>query len=140
MRWPTSRVALPLLLSVAICGARPETRAIGPAFTKVPELASGFHLLYTQNFAAGRERFADWESQHPDEPFGQVAVAASYLFEEFYRQDVLSSDFFLNEKKFLHGIEGKPDPERMNNFRGALARTRELAREQLKKNPKDPEA
>src|SRR5204862_210467 len=80
MRWPTSRVALPLLLSVAICGARPETRAIGPAFTKVPELASGFHLLYTQNFAAGRERFADWESQHPDADDAYVALgAANYI-------------------------------------------------------------
>ncbi len=140
MRWRTSRVALPLLLSVAICGARPETRAIGPAFTKVPELASGFHLLYTQNSAAGRERFADWESQHPDEPFGQVAVAASYLFEEFYRQDVLSSDFFLNEKKFLRGIDGQPDPERMKNFQEAVQHARKLARQRLEKDPKDPEA
>ena len=140
MRWRTSRVALPLLLSVAICGARPETRAIGPAFTKVPELASGFHLLYTQNFAAGRERFADWESHHPDEPFGQVAVAASYLFEEFYLQDVLSSDFFLNEKKFLHGIDGQPDPQRMRNFQEAVQHARKLARQRLEKDPKDPEA
>jgi len=140
MLWRTSRVALPLLLSVAICGARPETRAIGPAFTKVPELASGFHLLYTQNSAAGRERFADWESQHPDEPFGQVAVAASYLFEEFYRQDVLSSDFFLNEKKFLRGIDGQPDPERMKNFQEAVQHARKLARQRLEKDPKDPEA
>ena len=140
MRWPTSRVALPLLLSVAICGARPETRAIGPAFTKVPELASGFHLLYTQDFAAGREKFADWELQHPDEPFGRVAVAASYLFEEFYRQDVLSSDFFLNEKKFLRGIDGQPDPERMKNFQEAVQHARKLARQRLEKDPKDPEA
>jgi len=140
MRWPTSRVALPLLLSVAICGARPETRANGPAFTKVPELASGFHLLYTQDFAAGREKFADWELQHPDEPFGRVAVAASYLFEEFYRQDVLSSDFFLNEKKFLRGIDGQPDPERMKNFQEAVQHARKLARQRLEKDPKDPEA
>ena len=140
MRWRTSRVALPLLLSVAICGARQETHANGPAFTKVPELASGFHLLYTQDFAPGREKFADWESQHPDEPFGQVAVAASYLFEEFYRQDVLSSDFFLNEKKFLHGIDGQPDPERMKNFQEAVQHARKLARRRLEKDPKDPEA
>jgi len=128
MRWRTSRVA------------RPETRANGPAFTKVPELASGFHLLYTQDFAAGREKFADWELQHPDEPFGRVAVAASYLFEEFYRQDVLSSDFFLNEKKFLRGIDGQPDPERMKNFQEAVQHARKLARQRLEKDPKDPEA
>jgi len=106
----------------------------------VPELASGFHLLYTQNFAEGREKFADWESQHPDEPFVQVAVAASYLFEELYRQDVLSSDFFLNEKKFLNGIDGKPDAGRMKSFQDAILHARKLARQRLEKDAKDPEA
>jgi hypothetical protein len=129
-----------LLLSAVIGGSRPETDARSPAFTKVPELASGFHLLYTQNFAEGREKFADWESQHPDEPFVQVAVAASYLFEEFYRQDVLSSDFFLNERKFLNGIDGKPDPGRMKSFQEAIQHARKLAKQRLEKNAKDPEA
>jgi len=140
MRWRIYGMASLLLLSAVIGGARPETDARSPAFTKVPELASGFHLLYTQNFAEGREKFADWESQHPDEPFVQVAVAASYLFEEFYRQDVLSSDFFLNEKKFLKGIDGKPDPGRMKSFQEAIQHARKLAKQRLEKNAKDPEA
>jgi hypothetical protein len=66
-----------------------------------------------------------------------VAVAASYLFEELDLQGVLTSDFFLNEKKFLRGIDGRPDPERMGHFREALARARELARERQKPNPED---
>ena len=140
MCWRIYCMASLLLLSAVICGSRSETDARSPAFTKVPELASGFHLLYTQNFAEGREKFADWESQHPDEPFVQVAVAASYLFEEFYRQDVLSSDFFLNEKKFLNGIDGKPDPGRMKSFQEAIQHARKLAKQRLEKNAKDPEA
>jgi len=64
----------------------------------------------------------------------------SYLFEELYRQGVLSSDFFLNEKRFLHGIEGKPDPERMKSFQDALERARKLAKARLAKDKKDPEA
>jgi hypothetical protein len=52
----------------------------------------------------------------------------------------LSSDFFLDQKRFLNGIEGKPDPNRMANFRGALERTRALSRQLMKTNPKDPEA
>ena len=140
MCWRIYGMASLLLLSAVICGARPETDARSPALTKVPELASGFHLLYTQNFAEGREKFADWESQHPDEPFVQVAVAASYLFEELYRQDVLSSDFFLNEKKFLNGIDGKPDPGRMKSFQEAIQHARKLARQRLEKDAKDPEA
>jgi len=116
--------------------AEPET----PAFHTVPELTAAFNLLYEQKFTDARTAFESWESNNPHEPFGEVAIAATYLYEEMYRQGALTSDFFLNEKRFLHGIEGKPDPEHMAHFRGALARTRELAREKQKKNPKDPEA
>lgn len=111
-----------------------------PSFTPIPELTSGFDLLYSQKFREAREKLTLWESQHPQEPFGEVAIAASYLFEEFYRQGVLTSDFFLNEKRFLNGIDGKPDPEVMNNFQDALAKTRALANQRLKSNPKDTEA
>jgi hypothetical protein len=111
-----------------------------PAFYPVPELMTGFHQLYEQNFQQARETFTDWQSHNPQEPFGEIALGASYLFEEMYRQGVLTSDFFLNEKKFLHGIDGKPDAGRMNNFREAMTRARTLARARLKANPKDPEA
>src|SRR5260370_287331 len=70
----------------------------------------------------------------------QVPFWGSCLFEEFYRQGVFSSDVFLNEKRFLHGIEGKPDPERLKSFQDALDRARKLAQERLAKNASDPEA
>lgn len=139
MRWRSHCVASLLLLSAAICGARPEADADSPAFTNVPELTSGFRSLYLQNFTEAREKFTGWGSQHPDEPFGQVAVAASYLFEELYRQDVLSSDFFLNEKRFLKGIDGQPDPARMKSFQEAIQHARKLARQRLEKDARDRE-
>src|SRR5713226_3751714 len=133
-------LALSLLLSPVIGSAGETPDVHSPAFTAVPELTAGFDLLYEQKFAEAREAFASWESRNPEDPFGEVAVAASYLFEELYLQGVLTSDFFLNEKKFLHGIDGRPDPERMSHFREALARARELARERQKRNPGDGEA
>src|SRR5216110_4047479 len=139
MRGRSHCVAFMLLFSAAVCNARAETDGATPAFTNVPELVSGFQSLYLQNFTEAREKFSKWETQHPDEPFGEVAVAASYLVEEFYRQNVLSSDFFLNEKRFLHGIEGKPDPERMKSFQEAILLARRLARQRLEKDPHDRE-
>jgi hypothetical protein len=134
-------LALLLLLLSPIRGFAREVPDIGsPSFTTVPELSAGFDLLYQQKFAEAREGFTNWASRNPEQPFGEVAVAASYLFEELSRQGVLTSDFFLNEKKFLHGIDGSPDPERMSHFRDALARARELAMERQKTNPEDPEA
>ncbi len=147
MLWRIYSAASLLLITAAVCPARPacpehlgDETVKSPAFTTVAELSLGFHSLYAQNFLEAREKFDGWESQHPEEPFGQVAIAASYLFEEFYRQGVLSSDFFLNEKRFLHGIEGKPDPVRMKSFQEALDRARKLAKERLAKNARDPEA
>jgi hypothetical protein len=129
-----------VLLSPTVDFAREPRGVESPAFATVPELSAGFDLLYRQRFAEAREAFANWESRNPEQPFGQVAMAAGYLFEELSHQGVLTSDFFLNEKKFLHGIEGNPDPERMSHFRDALARACELARERQKTNPKDGEA
>src|ERR1700682_1385834 len=100
------------------------SEAESPAFHTVPELPAGFNLLYQQKFAEARTAFESWKSSNPHEPFGEVAIAATYLYEEMYRQGALTSDFFLNERKFLHGIDGKPDPERMAHFREALGRAR----------------
>ncbi len=134
-------LALILLLSPIPGFAREAAPdAVSPSFTTDPELSAGFDLLYQQKFTAARECFANWKSRNPQQPFGEVAVAASYLFEELSRQGVLTSDFFLNEKKFLHGIDGSPDPERMSHFRDAVAHARELAAERQKTNPKDGEA
>ena len=133
-------LGLLVLLSPTVDFARETPGVESPAFTTVPELSAGFDLLYRQRFDEAREAFSNWEFRNPEQPFGQVAIAAGYLFEELSHQGVLTSDFFLNEKKFLHGIEGNPDPERMSHFRDALARACELARERQKINPKDGEA
>jgi hypothetical protein len=134
-----SLLTLLMLLAPAATLSQPAANDNSPAFNTVPELAEGFHELYAQNFVGARAIFMNWESAHPDEPFGQIAIAASYLFEELYRQGVLTSDFFLDEKRFLHGIDGKPDPVRMKEFRDASERARTLARQRLQKSPKDPE-
>ncbi len=133
-------LTLLLLLSPAVVFTREVPSGDAPAFTAVPELNAGFDLLYEQKFAEARQVFTSWESRNREDPFGEVAMAASYLFEELYLQGVLTSDFFLNEKKFLHGIDGRPNPERMSHFGEALTRARELAKVRQKTNPNDGEA
>jgi hypothetical protein len=126
--------------SATLAASNETPRAVSPAFTTVPELSAGFDLLYQQKFTEAREAFSTWKSHNPTQPFGEVAVGASYLFEELYRQGVLSSDFFLNEKRFLHGIDGKPDADRMDHFHEAMTKARQLARERQQTNPQDAEA
>lgn len=132
--------AVAFLIVATAASARAGEDGKTPAFRAVPELSSGFHQLYAQDFPEARATFTQWESQNPEEPFGEIAIAASYLFEEFYRQGVLTSEFFLNDKRFLNGIEGKPDPERTKNFQDAIDKARSLAKARLEKNPHDAEA
>jgi len=88
-----------LILSPAVGLARGVPSGESPAFASVPELSAGFDLLYEQKFAEARQIFANWESRNREDPFGGVAVAASYLFEELYLQGVLTSDFFPERKE-----------------------------------------
>jgi hypothetical protein len=127
------------LLSIAVFAQHTAADSVGPAFSSVPELEQGFRLLYEQKFAEARTIFEKWAEEHPDEPFGQVSLAASYLFEEFFLQHVLTSDYFLDDKRFLGGITGTPDPGRMKGFEDAVQHARKLAFRRLKVQPRDPE-
>jgi hypothetical protein len=103
-------------------------------------VGAGFRLLYELKFEQARAAFQAYEKASPQDPLGPAAEAASYLFDEFYHQGVLTSEFFLDDKKFLDGIEGKPDPKLKAAFMDANGRAQDLARQRLKANPKDPGA
>ncbi len=94
-------------------------------------------MLYVQKYPGSARKFSAWTSEHPRPVWLCGQPAAGYLFEEFYRQGVLTSDFFLDDKKFLRGIEGKPDPERLKNFDMELAQARKLANARLLKDKND---
>jgi tetratricopeptide (TPR) repeat protein len=128
------------MMTFASTGHRDPARPLGPAFSSDPELEKGYSLLYQQKFPEAREIFQRWVAQNPKEPFGPVSLAASYLFQEFYLQNVLTSDYFLNDKRFLGGITGTPDPERIKSFEEAIAEARTLASQRLKASARDPEA
>jgi hypothetical protein len=138
--WRVPAFALFVLLAPFLSPARSVPDGSDSAFTEVPELKEGFRLLYVQKYPEAREKFSAWTGEHPDDPFGFVATAASYLFEEFYRQGVMTSDFFLDDKKFLRGIEGKPDAERMKNFRSELEQARKLSAARLATDKNDAPA
>jgi len=128
------------LTAVSPPGAAPPAVADGAAFRPTPDLEAGYRFLYEQKFPESRERFAAWSRENPGDPMGDVSLAAGYLFEEFYRQGIMTSDYFLDDDKFLHGIEGKPDAARLKAFHEALARAGQSASRRLRKDPSDPES
>jgi tetratricopeptide (TPR) repeat protein len=107
---------------------------------RVPELDAGFRLLYELKFSEARAQFEAWQKSHPQDPLGYASEAASYLFEECYRQGVLTSDFFLDNKRFLGEIPLKPDPQLRSAFFASDKRAQDLAQLRLKTNPDEPNA
>ena len=135
------RVSLRRLLGCCLAAGMSLAAVATPAqASHQPEIDAGFHLLYELKFAEARARFADWQKVHPEDPLGSASEAAAYLFEEFYEEGVLTSEFFLNDKRLLGGIAGKPDEKRRAAFFTANERAQDLARRALKTNPKDANA
>ena len=106
----------------------------------MPELETGFHLLYELKLEEARAQLESWGKSHPEDPLGSGAVAAAYLFEECYRQGVLTSEFFLDDKRFMGKVPLKPDPEMRAAFLAADKRAQELAKLRLQEDPDDPNA
>jgi hypothetical protein len=128
-----------LLIGVAAGAALLAPGGAAKAASK-PGIERGFHLLYELKFDAARAQFRAWEESHPEDALGAASEAASYLFEEFYRQGVLTSEFFLDDHKLLGGVDNLPDPESRRRFLEANARAQSLARRRLRESPKDAEA
>lgn len=106
----------------------------------VPELEAGFHFLYELKVAEAHMQFATWQKLHPEDPLGSASQAAGYLFEECYRQGVLTSEFFLDNKRFLGKIPLKPDAALRTAFFEAVKQAQELAQLRLNTAPDDTNA
>jgi hypothetical protein len=79
-------------------------------------LESAFQHLYELNFQAAREDIASYHKQRPEDPLGKATEAATYLFEQFNDKGVLTLEFFLNDSRFLGGIEGSLSEIAMRRF------------------------
>lgn len=104
------------------------------------ELDVGFRLLYELKPEEARAQFAVWQASHPEDPLGSASEAASYLFEECYCQGLLTSEFFLDNKRFLGKIAIKPDQEMRAAFFAADLRAQDLAQLRLDTDPDDVNA
>lgn len=103
-------------------------------------LDAGFRQLYELNFQGARTQFVSYQKIRQDDPLGKAAEAASYLYEQFNAKGIFTSQFFLNDSKFLNGAEGTPAQNRNEAFVTANESARAMAKEQLKLDPNDAHA
>jgi len=100
-------------------------------------LDAGFRNLYELNFKGSRTQFLSYQKLDPTDPMGKAAEAASYLYEQFNVKGVFTSEFFLNDKKFLGGAQGTPPENRNDAFLEANHLARDMANARLKADPRD---
>jgi len=120
--------------------AEPEGGATFSADPVPVLLDAGFRNLYELNFEGARSKFLAYERARPQDPMGAVAEAASHLYEQFNAKGVFTSAFFVNDERFLKGVEGSPAENHNEPFLLANSRAREIAKAQLKLNPNDRQA
>ena len=121
----------------AIAAESPKSE---PVSIGSPELENGFHLLYELKAAEARAQFEAWQQAHPEDPLGSALQAANYLLEECYKQGVLTSEFFLDDKHNSDKTPLKTDPEKRAGFFTAFQRAQQLALARLKETPNDANA
>lgn len=132
---------LGVALMIALAGSSFAAEAPGnaAALVSAPELEAGFHLLYDLKPAEARVQFDAWQKSHPEDPLASALQAANYLLEECYRQGVLTSEFFLDDKPSEKSAL-QPDPAKRAGFLAAYQRAQQLAQARLKAVPNDTNA
>jgi hypothetical protein len=100
-------------------------------------LDTGFKKLYELNFDGARADFQQYQKIRPDDPMGKAAEAASYLYQQFDTKGIVSSDFFLNDQRFLGGVDGTAQQNRNQPFEEAVHESREMAKKRVKANSHD---
>jgi hypothetical protein len=119
--------------------ASPGQQKIQPEMRSGPSLEEAFNHMYRLQFPEARTEIAAYQNLHPNDALGKAAEAASYLFEEFEEKGVLTSAFFLDDKRFLGGVEGSPEANRNLKFLEANRQARAMAQERLRNYSRDPD-
>jgi hypothetical protein len=130
-----------LAVTAVVQAAPPGPVLVAPApVLTEPGMETAFRRMYELRFDAARVEIASYRKRYPDDALGAAAEAASYLFEQFDQERILTSAFFLDDARFLGGIEGKPDAALSKAFLTANENARSMALARMKASPEDPDA
>lgn len=110
--------------------------AISLGHAEPTPLEAGYRHMYNLQFAEAHQKFAEWQSAHPEDALGPVSDAAAYLFAEFDRLHILQSEFFTHDEHFITDHRLTPDPALKQKFEADLDKAAALAA----RAPQDPNA
>jgi tetratricopeptide (TPR) repeat protein len=124
-------------LLLSLVGAATVTAA--PRYQ--PALDEAFSHLYSSDFDGAQLILDRYLKQSPNDPVGYSVKASGYLFSELHRLGILEADFFKDDKRISDKKKSlKPDPKVRDQFYEAIRKARELANDDLARNPDDANA
>jgi len=103
-------------------------------------LDRAFSAMYNLEFTKADSELAQFIEQHPEDPLGPVARAASVLFSIFDQHRVLQTEFFTSDDHFNKRQRIVPDAVARQRFDTALHRAQQLATQSLARNASDESA
>lgn len=96
--------------------------------------------MYDTDFPAANHLLDDYLRAHPADPLGPTFRAASDLFSELNRLQILEGEFFADDKRIAEKKKLTPDPALRVNFEKNIAKARALAEQRLKEKSEDPDS
>jgi hypothetical protein len=150
MKRHSERAALVLLLSIltgeAACAE--EVRPIAACVQQTTQadgappsnLDRAFHAMYDLDFGKADADLAQFGAEHPENPLGPTAQAASELFALFEERKILQSEFFVADDQWVSRKKEVVAEDRRREFEKTLSKAEDLANRSLGRNEPDPDA
>lgn len=105
-----------------------------------PALDEAFYRLYNFDFAGSQKVARSYTERSPEDPMGHAARAASYLFSELHRLNLLGREFMTSDDRIRSKEKIIAKEVAQAEFQKAAAEARRLAEAVLRKNPGDVNA
>lgn len=105
-----------------------------------PTLDEAFARLYNFDFAGSQRLARSYTEAKPDDPVGHAARAASYLFSELHRMNLLGKEFMTSDDRIKSKDKILAKEAAQVEFQKAASEARRLSLATLERDPSDPNA
>src|SRR2546427_5030652 len=145
----TKRAALSLLFVLSFVvpagalaqssGGKGNTAGSPAATPRLEDLREkGSEALFNLDYESARQTFNEMVRLFPDDPTGPQMLATTLWLETLNKSRLLQASIYSTQSSFYSKTEDKPDPRVAQEFRDLTRQATQLAKAQLKLNPRDP--
>jgi len=132
---------LGLFLLIVPLGTQAQLREGKTATIATPTIeelrAKGSEALFNLDYEGARQAFKEIARIFPDDPTGPQLLANTLWLEALNKSRLLQAAIY-SSQSFYSKTEDKPDPQVAQEFRDLTRQATQLAKAQLKLNPRDP--